>query len=151
MPRAKKNKVDRQEIVKEEIMQTETNIQATPIVKPIAMAQPEPRQLTKQEIADKQWQKLQEEEMQMVKGRFRNLEMQGAAGYVLASKFKDVEPFSITMEDEEVYEIPLYAARYINQYCSYPNYKEVKDEKGKISIKESVRVQRYRFEPLSGF
>jgi hypothetical protein len=153
MARPKKN-VEIEESSKEVKMQTEVTkpIAQIPVpqINPAQLAEPV-RQLSSQEYADQQWEALKKEEITMVKGRFINLEMRGGSGYVCAAKFKGEEPFMMTMEDDEIYEIPLYAARYINQYCSYPTYKEAKDERGKIAIKEAVRVQRYRFEPLSAF
>jgi hypothetical protein len=60
--------------------------------------------------------KLAEEEKRLVKGRFRNYETPGGAATVYVKKYheKYMPPFDKTMMDNEMYEIPLYAARFLN-------------------------------------
>lgn len=60
--------------------------------------------------------KIAEEEKRLVKGRFRNYETPGTAAYIYVKKFheKYAKPFEQTLLDNEMYEIPLYVARFLN-------------------------------------
>lgn len=58
--------------------------------------------------------KFAEEETKLVKGKFRNYETPGGAQRVLVKKYGDVPMFDKVMEDEHIYEIPLYVARHLN-------------------------------------
>lgn len=79
------------------------------------------------------YQKLLKEETKKVKGRFRCYETPGGNLRVQQRKFKEEPMFDKTMMDGEVYEVPLYVARYLNGMdggahavngkigsCSYP-------------------------------
>lgn len=55
-----------------------------------------------------------EEETKVVKGRFRNYESPGACVRVQVKKYKEVPMFDKWMNDNEMYEIPLYVARHLN-------------------------------------
>ena len=59
---------------------------------------------------------IEEEGKRYVKGRFRNYETPGAAAEIQIRKFPEdkVPMFKKRMNDNEVYEIPLYVARHLN-------------------------------------
>jgi len=61
---------------------------------------------------------LMNEEQKLVRGRFRNFEHPGQAVPVHVRKYKDIPPFNMTMVDGEIYEIPLYVARFLQGYDS---------------------------------
>lgn len=77
--------------------------------------------------------KLVKEETRLVKGRFRCFETPGSRTTITCKKYKDVPMFKKEMVDGEIYEIPLYVARFLNGQdavardrngdtgtCSYP-------------------------------
>ena len=73
--------------------------------------------LTPKEIGRAKLDKIIEEEgKKYVKGRFRNYETPGAAAEIQIRKFPEdrVPMFKKRMNDNEVYEIPLYVARHLN-------------------------------------
>lgn len=59
-------------------------------------------------------QKFIEEETRLVKGRFVNKECPGTAANIQCLKYKGVPMFSKSMMDGEMYEIPLWVARWLN-------------------------------------
>lgn len=74
---------------------------------------------SRKEIAKETLHKLMREESKMVKGRFINYETPGASATIEVLKYptpKDggIPPFKKSMKDGEVYEIPLYVARFLN-------------------------------------
>ncbi len=77
--------------------------------------------------------KLIAEEVKTVKGRFRCFDAPGSRQTVTCKKYKEVPTFKKEMIDGEVYEVPLYVARFLNGIdavardrdgqvgtCSYP-------------------------------
>lgn len=97
------------------------------------------------EEAKKDLRRFMEEECRLVKGRFRSYKTPGEVVPITFKKYPTrmemlkrgegggVEPFSKSMKDNEVYEIPLYVARFLNgtditarsldgkvHSCSYP-------------------------------
>ena len=58
--------------------------------------------------------KFVEEESQLVKGRFRNYETPGGSLRVQVKKYKELPMFDRWLEDNKVYEVPLYVARHLN-------------------------------------
>lgn len=73
--------------------------------------------LTPKEIGRAKLDKIIEEEgKKYVKGRFRNYETPGAAAEIQIRKFPEdrVPMFKKRMNDNEIYEIPLYVARHLN-------------------------------------
>jgi len=76
-----------------------------------------PKALTSKEIAKARLEKLIEEEgKKLVKGRFRNYETPGASVEIQCRKYPEnkVPFFKKKMLDNEIYEIPLYVARWLN-------------------------------------
>ena len=114
------------------------------------------------------------EETKTVRGRFRNFETPGASATIMVQKYPGVPMFNKSMIDNEVYEIPLYVARFLNgvditakaanekiHTCSYavhgfswdhgqpmPGARE--DERGipVPIVGVAKRVRRYGFESL---
>ncbi len=69
--------------------------------------------LSKKEEGKKRLQKLHDEEMKMVKGRFLFHECPGGTIHITCKKFKD-HSFNQVLEDNKEYEVPLYVARHLN-------------------------------------
>ena len=101
--------------------------------------------LTPRQAAAKKLKKFMEEESKMVRGRFRSYKNPGAFEKVTFKKYPTpaemrergelggVQPFEKWMKDNEIYEVPLYVARFLNgtditaesingktNFCSYP-------------------------------
>lgn len=55
-----------------------------------------------------------DEETKLVKGRFRNFENPGNSLRVQVRKYPGIPSFDKVMNDNEMYEIPLYVARHLN-------------------------------------
>jgi hypothetical protein len=115
-----------------------------------------------------------EEETKLVKGRFRNYETPGGTGTVQMVKYPGIPAFQKTMQDGELYEIPLYVARFLNgvdvlakgagektHTCSYPVHgfkwdpgtpmpKGQEDDRGipVPIIGVAKRVRRFGFESM---
>lgn len=96
----------------------------------ILVAPPSEKQLAKEKLA-----KLIVEESKMVKGRFRNYETPGANLRVQIRKYPGIPAFDKVLEDNKIYEIPLYVARHLNgvdrssgsgntkiNSCAYPTH-----------------------------
>lgn len=88
---------------------------------------------SKKEQMKEKLKSIMEEELRLVKGRFRNYETPGANAAIYYVKYPDTPPFNQTLVDEKIYEIPLYVARFLNgvdvtakgcnekiNTCSYP-------------------------------
>lgn len=86
---------------------------------------------TSQQILDK----FKEEETKLVKGRFRNHECPNSTQVIQCLKYKGVPMFSKAMTDGEMYEVPLWVARWLNgvdvtaaacggkiNSCAYPTH-----------------------------
>ena len=66
------------------------------------------------EAAQKKLEEFIKEETRTVKGVFHNYETPGGAATIFVEKYKGVPPFKKSMMDGWTYEIPLYAARFLN-------------------------------------
>ena len=86
-----------------------------------------------EELAKDLLNKFIQEEIRLVKGRFRCFETPGASMKIQIRKYPGIPMFSKMMTDNEIYEIPLYVARHLNgvdvtaraidgktHSCSYP-------------------------------
>lgn len=116
----------KKEEVKEEIKPVE-------IVEPTAEEKKIHIPKSRKELAKDKLKKFIEEESKMVKGRFRCYETPGASTTITVKKYPDMPVFTKPMQDGEIYEIPLYVARFLNgtdvtadavggkiHTCSYP-------------------------------
>lgn len=89
-------------------------VQVKEISKSVSAAETRPvDEVRKKEGADR-LQQLIKEEIRNVKGRFRCFEAPGSRQTITVKKYKDVPMFKKEMVDGEVYEIPLYVARFLN-------------------------------------
>lgn len=106
-----------------------------------------------------------EYDTELVKGRFRNLESIGKKQKFSIKLFAGQDPYKITLNDGEVYEIPRMLARLINKECYYWRYRENSNQnfgtpkgvhtamndgrltKENIEIKEPIH--RFAFIPMS--
>jgi len=83
---------------------------------------------------------IMEEELKMVRGRFRNYEDPGSLAPVFVRKYPGIPAFDQKLVDGKVYELPLYVARFLNgvdvlakgadqkiHTCSYPVHSYVVD------------------------
>ena len=129
---------------------------------------------SKKDLAMDKMRPFIEEETKLVKGRFRNYETPGGHASVFCSKYPGVEPFKKTMFDGEVYEVPLYVARFLNgvdvtakgcdekiNTCAYPVHaykhdrnapmvRSDQDVSGNIILPDTLKkwTRRYGFESL---
>lgn len=69
---------------------------------------------TAKQLAKEKINKLMVEESRLVKGRFRNFESPGAPQRIIVRKYLGIPVFDKIMEDQKMYEIPLYVARHLN-------------------------------------
>lgn len=99
--------------------------------------------------------KMSEEELEMmrdheiVEGRFNNLELQNGNLSFIFKKYRDDEVKRYKFDHNEVYKIPRMVADHINNNCSFPVYKHVKNDKGMQVVQLQESVRRFSFEPLS--
>jgi hypothetical protein len=126
-----------------------------------------------EESPQERLRKLREEEIKLVRGRFRNFESPGGSLRVQIKKYKEVAMFDKTLSDNCEYEIPLYVARHLNgvdhiahelngkiNTCSYPVHGHLmsgtewapshQDEHGvpMASVQVAKWIRRYGFESL---
>ena len=105
------------------------------------------RRLTKEEkeVAAKELKTLAEKESKMVRGRFQNFECKGAAFGFMYRKFATDPLEKYTMEDGEVYEIPLRVAKHLNSNVFFETARHKNKEKN-LTFKE--KVKRVGFQSL---
>jgi hypothetical protein len=129
---------------------------------------------SKKQLLEEKLRPFIEEETKLVKGRFRNYETPGGYANIYCGKYPGVPHFKRMLLDGEVYEIPLYVARFLNgvdvtakacderiNTCSYVvhshNFKKdsemvrsFQDENGNLITPETSKkfVKRYGFESL---
>ena len=96
----------------------------------VILAPPSQKEINKMKL-----DQLIREETRLVKGRFRNHETPGANLRVQIRKYPGIPAFDKVMEDNKIYEIPLYVARHLNgvdisaggpttklNTCAYPTH-----------------------------
>lgn len=107
------------------------------------------------ELSRKKLEKLMKEETINVKGRFRHYETPGASQRFHVRKYANIPPFDKLMTDNEIYEIPLYVARFLNgidkmamecggkiNTCAYPEHEFVYDESNNLDQRRDGQVGR---------
>jgi len=89
-----------------------------------------------------------DKDREKVKGIFRFHEVPGGRMDFVFKKYKEdpIEKFSLN--DGEVYTLPLGVARHLNTNCWYPSYSYKSDEQGRPSVSASERVRRCSFQSL---
>lgn len=80
----------------------------------------------------------------MVSGTFMNVECPGQPATISCRYYKGQPFFSKTMEDGEMYEIPLSVARHINERIYHEPHSYIQDERGKY-IKSPKKIFRHKF------
>lgn len=116
----------------------------------IEILQPSTRELSRKKL-----EKLMKEETVNVKGRFRHYETPGASQRFHVRKYANIPPFDKLMTDNEIYEIPLYVARFLNgidkmamecggkiNTCAYPEHEFVYDESNNLDQRRDGQVGR---------
>jgi len=96
----------------------------------ILIAPPTEKEMNRQKLHN-----LINAEIKLVKGRFRNFESPGQNLRVQIRKYPGIPPFDMVMEDNKIYEIPIYVARHLNgvdisagggntkiNSCAYPTH-----------------------------
>lgn len=69
---------------------------------------------TDKEASRSKLEMFMKEETRLVKGRFRNFDRPGGPETITVRKYPNIPMFQQEMWDGEVYEIPLYVARFLN-------------------------------------
>lgn len=69
---------------------------------------------SKKQIAQERIRPIIDEGIKLVKGRFKNYESPGGTAQICVKMFPEVPEFNKVMIDGNVYEIPLYVAKFLN-------------------------------------
>lgn len=107
-----------------------------------------PVNFSEKELAKQRWHDLFQEEKKMVRGKFIDHECPGGSVDFSYRKYKETPLTNYSMKDGEIYEVPLYIARHLNNNCSFPTYVFKNDEAGRPVTTISERVHRYAFQSL---
>lgn len=80
---------------------------------------PKSSQTTSQELPQKESNKeklerIMAEDTRIIKGRFYNMDFPGSSQRFQMRKYPNIKPFDKILTDGEVYEIPIYVARWMN-------------------------------------
>lgn len=106
-----------------------------------------------------------EEECKPVKGIFKNFECPGGSAHIVQAKYPNQPVLNQILQDGQEYEIPLWAARYLNGIdvtaeelggkigsCSYAKFNyEIPEGGGTPVPLIGARRQRYGFQSLDFF
>lgn len=98
--------------------------------------------------SDYRWEKERIRDSKLVKGIFRFHEVRGGSLSFSFRKYKGDPVDEYTMQDGEVYEVPLRVAVHLKESGWYPIHKYAVDENGLPSKVIGQKVKRYTFEPL---
>lgn len=71
-------------------------------------------QKSTKELSKELLKKFIEEEIKLVKGKFRCYEVPGSSQRIIVKKYPGIPVFDKVMQDDCIYEIPLYVARHLN-------------------------------------
>jgi len=89
-----------------------------------------------------------ERDSKLVKGIFRFHEVPGSTMKFVFSKYKGEQPKRYSLNDGEVYSLPLAVAKHLNKNCSYPVHSHAVDAEGKAIYKVGERKRRCSFQSL---
>ena len=104
--------------------------------------------MTKQVLTAAQ-KKKKEEDLKVVKGRFRYEECPGGKlDFCFGGIYDDVPIKKYTMYDNQIYDVPLMVANHLNDNCRYEVHAHCTDSEGKPSTKVGRIVPRISFNPL---
>lgn len=93
-------------------------------------------------------QALRDKERQPVRGKFIFHEVPGGRMEFVFKKFKGDPLEKFSLNDGEIYTIPLGVARHLNTNCSYPSYTFKQDDQGRPVTTISERIRRCSFQSL---
>lgn len=106
-------------------------------------------------------EKIKKEELHNVKGKFIFHECPGGSVRICQKKYKDVPMFDKVLQDGQMYEIPLWVARYLNGYdklagavnglinsCGYPVNEWAQDSHGAKRIDVGQWKRRMSFQSM---
>ena len=85
---------------------------------------------------------------EMVRGIFRFHEVPGGRMEFNFKKYKGDPLEKFTMNDGEVYTIPLGVAKHLNTNCWYPSYNFKNDEQGRPAVSIAEKIRRCSFQSL---
>lgn len=90
----------------------------------------------------------QQKDREMVKGIFRFYEVAGGVLSFVFKYYKEDPVENFTLNDGQVYTLPLGVAKHLNKNGWYPIHAHAKDESGNNLIKVGQRVRRFGFQSL---
>lgn len=90
-------------------------------------------------------EKAKEEDSQIVKGIFKNLECPGGDLQFAYHAYKGESTRVYHMIDGKEYEIPMGVAKHINRQCKYKKSKHLIDKDGNSIITADKPIERYQF------
>lgn len=101
------------------------------------------RKLTKEEMNE-----MRKKDHKMVKGIFRCFQPIGGSFTFSFKKYPGDEVLSYTMNDGEIYDVPLMVAKHLNTDCAYPVHAHTMDANGNPIKHIGKKVKRCSFESL---
>jgi len=111
--------------------------------KTIITQETDPRKLKEKKIEE-----LREKDSTPVRGIFRNLEVKGAPLTFSFRKYKKDPVQTYTLQDENIYTLPLGVVKHLNNDCWYPQHEHTVTADGKPAISIKKKVRRFSFSPL---
>jgi hypothetical protein len=101
------------------------------------------RKLSKDDI-----EKLRKADARVVKGRFRCFEPMGGEMSFSFKKWPGEQVQHYTLNDGQIYDLPLAVAKHLNQNCAWDEHSNVLDAEGKPIKVVGKRHKRCSFESL---
>lgn len=111
--------------------------------------------------AKKRMEKIKNEELHNVRGKFIFHECPGGSVRICQKKYKDVPMFDRVLTDGKEYDVPLWVARYLNGYdklagavnglinsCGYPVNEWAQDQQGAKRIDVGQWKRRMSFQSM---
>jgi hypothetical protein len=89
-----------------------------------------------------------EKDNQMVRGKFRFLEIPGGLMEFVFKKYKGDPVRKYALQDGGIYTLPLMVAKHLNNNCWYPEYEYYKDSDLKDVTRMARKVNRCEFQSL---
>ena len=91
---------------------------------------------------------LRDKERELVKGKFIFHEVPGGRMEFNFKKYKEDPLEKFSLDDGEIYTLPLGVARHLNTNCKYPSYTFSQDETGRPKMGVGEWVRRCSFQSL---
>jgi len=89
-----------------------------------------------------------DKDREKVKGIFRFYEVPGGQMSFVYKAYKNDTVEKYTLNDGQVYTLPLGVAKHLNKNGCYPVHQYMQDETGKVSMKIGQKVRRFSFQSL---